>query len=195
MAKRLDALEASRRQRRQLDSLSEATEQARALPKDVIDPEPAEIPGVNPGDPPPHDTGEHSFEYPEDAGETPTGKPALSYGRALCPMCTAHRRTVLPVIFQKVSRTVRRLNSPPFRGLVPKAARAPEARPVNGNRHRWQLERRSDDPLTIAAPTGKSAIELGRAHAPARMGKAVWEGRQKRQPSACIRGPSTPLST
>jgi hypothetical protein len=84
MTKRLDAIVQSRRDRRRLDELSEQTEQALALPPDVIDPDAvdnAEIPGLTPGLAAGHEPGEVAAEYVEEDQRTPTGKPALSYGR------------------------------------------------------------------------------------------------------------------
>jgi hypothetical protein len=84
MTKRLDAIVQSRRDRKRLDELSEQTEQALALPPDVIDPDAAEepeIPNVKPGLAEGHEPGEAAAEFVEEDQQTPTGKPALSYGR------------------------------------------------------------------------------------------------------------------
>jgi hypothetical protein len=89
MARRLDALSQSRAGRHRLGALSEQTERELALPADALDPDDpdavdvsevaaakrdrdAEIPGVNPGDPPQRHPGETSFEYLEGA-DSPTG--------------------------------------------------------------------------------------------------------------------------
>ena len=77
MDKRIDALMQSRRDCRRLDELSEQTEQALALPPDVIDPDAAEIPNVKPGLAEGHEPGGVAAEYVEEAdgatGDLPEG--------------------------------------------------------------------------------------------------------------------------
>jgi hypothetical protein len=78
MSRRLDQYEQRERLRRRHDA-EVAILRDLALPPDAPDPdEPnapldaaAEIPGVNPGNPPGREPGETSFEYIEDAGDLP----------------------------------------------------------------------------------------------------------------------------
>jgi hypothetical protein len=87
LTKRVDALMQSRRDRNRLDELSEQMERTLALPPDAIDPDNpnagdnAEIPNVRPGLAEGHEPGEAAAEFVEEDQQTPTGKPALSYGR------------------------------------------------------------------------------------------------------------------